>query len=76
MQTMPTEHIKVPLLHFKQDAFNFIKGHLESPFKDIGDSVMATISSLMLLEAASWEVRILHLGRKARVPTSVLIWLQ
>lgn len=60
------EHIQVPLLHFKQDAFNFIKRNLGSPSKETGDSVMATISCLMLLEAASWEVRIPSLGLRAK----------
>ncbi|KAG8161854.1 hypothetical protein KVR01_008841 [Diaporthe batatas] len=49
------EHIQVPLLHFKQNAFNFIKQNLGSPSKETGESVMATISCLMLIEAASWE---------------------
>lgn len=53
-----SEHVQVPLLHFKQDAFDFIKRNLGSLSKETGDSVMATISCLMLLEAASWEVRI------------------
>ncbi|POS73409.1 hypothetical protein DHEL01_v208199 [Diaporthe helianthi] len=48
-------HIQVPLLHFKQDAFNFIKRNLGSPSKETGDSVMATISCLMLIEAAFLE---------------------
>ncbi|KAI3399365.1 hypothetical protein diail_7092 [Diaporthe ilicicola] len=52
---MTTEDVPVPLLQLKQDAFNFIKRHLESPFKDTGDSVMATIGCLMLLETAPWE---------------------
>lgn len=57
-----SEHVQVPLLHFKQDAFDFIKRNLGSLSKETGDSVMATISCLMLLEAASWEVRIPCLG--------------
>jgi hypothetical protein len=57
-----SDHIQVPLLHFKQDAFSFIKRNLGSSSRETGDSVMATISCLMLLEAASWEVRISRLG--------------
>lgn len=65
-------NIQVPLLHFKQDAFDFIKRHLGSSFQDTGDSVMATISCLLLLEAASWEVRIPCLGLRARKPPQTL----
>ncbi|KAL2284377.1 hypothetical protein FJTKL_09073 [Diaporthe vaccinii] len=54
-QQTSTGQIQVPLLHFKQDAFNYIKRHLGGPFLETGDSVMATISCLLLLEAASWE---------------------
>lgn len=64
--------VRVPLLHFKQDAFSFIKRHLGSPFKDTGDAVMATISCLLLLEAASWEVRIPFPGPRARRSPSTL----
>lgn len=67
-----TGDIQVPLLHFKQDAFNFIKSHLGSPSQDTGDSVMATISCLLLLEAASCEVRIPCLWPRPRRPPSML----
>ena len=64
-----SEVVRVPLLHFKHDAFNFIKRNLGSPSKETGDSVMATISCLMFLEAASWEVRIHCPGPRTRRPT-------
>ena len=55
-KTKSMDDCKLPILHHKQQAYKFVAQHLKNPNEAAADTVVATVGTLALLEAALWEV--------------------